>query len=139
MKNMKQLSYAELFPGNEYIKAGANTFFDFSEPYVDDDGFFCVDMDVTDDHLNMNGIVMGGVTYSLCDHAAGIYARYIGRIGGGMDGSIKYFRPAVPGDHLTAKVHERKIGKRIGVVNVELLNASGKLLADSSFTIMFND
>ncbi|MCH5205026.1 MAG: PaaI family thioesterase [Oscillospiraceae bacterium] len=117
-------------------KMGAIELLGIEKAIADDNGF-CVVMEVCDIHMNTQGTVHGGILYTLCDQAVGSYIAYKKRKAVGMDGSIKYYRPAFSGDVLTASVQERKTGKTIGVYFVELKNQDNKLLADGIFTVMF--
>ena len=93
-------------------------------------------MEVKDVHLNTQGIVHGGILFTLCDQAVGAYLVYKKIKGVGMDGSIHYYRPANKGEVLTATAYERKSGKKTGVYFVELKNQNDKLIADCLFTAM---
>ena len=117
-------------------KMGAMTLLGIEKATVNDDSFSVV-MEVRDIHMNTQGTVHGGILYTLCDQVAGSYIAYKKRKAVGMDGSIKYYRPAYQGDVLIATAYERKSGKTIGVYFVELKNQDNKLLADGIFTAMY--
>ena len=87
--------------------------------------------------FNDHGTIHGGILYTICEEAVGQYVAATGKAGVAMDGSSKFYRPANGGDTLIAIVTERKSGRRVGVYNVELINQEGKILVDSSYTIMY--
>jgi len=98
---------------------------------------FSVSLCPSDKNLNVNGTVHGGVIFTLCDEIIGRYVTSIGRKGAAADASIHYYRPANAGEKITATVHERKVGKKLGVYLVELTNPENKLIADALFTVAF--
>lgn len=98
---------------------------------------FSVVMEVTEVHLNTQGVVHGGVLFTLCDQAVGAYLVYKNLKGLAVDGNIHYYRPAQRNDILTATATERKAGEKIGVYLVELVNQDNKLIADGLFTAMY--
>lgn len=100
---------------------------------------FRVSYQPNDSNVNINGSIHGGVMFYLCDDAIGRYVTSLGRVGAAADASIHYYRPGKPGEKMIATVLERKIGRRLGVLLVELRNEAGVLLADSVFTVAFND
>ena len=91
----------------------------------------------TAEDQNVNGAVHGGVIFHLCDEAVGRYVTAQGKAGAAADASIHYYRPARIGERLTAQVSERKIGRRLGVLFVEVQSEQGKRVADALFTIAF--
>ena len=117
---------------------GTMTLLGISKALVADASFSIV-MEIGDIHLNTQGIVHGGILFTLCDQAVGAYLVYKKMTGVGMDGSIHYYRPAQKGEILTATVYERKSGNKIGVYFVELTNQANKLIADGLFTAMYLD
>lgn len=117
---------------------GAAALLGIEKALVTDESFAVV-MEIKAAHLNTQGTVHGGILYTLCDQAVGAYIVYKKRNGVGIDGSIRYYRPAKEGDILTAEVFERKSGRRLGVFLTELKDQNGKLLADCAFTAMYQE
>jgi len=101
------------------------------------DDTFSVVMEVAESHLNTQGVVHGGILFTLCDQAVGAYLVYKKIKGLAMDGNIHYYRTAQKTDVLTATAFERKSGKKTGVYFVELRNQDNKLIADGMFTAMY--
>ena len=89
---------------------------------------------VNENHLNTEGVVQGGILYTICDQAMALYDIASGRRGIGTEGSIHHYRPAKAGDILKAVVSNRKCGGTTSTYLVELYNQSGKLIADAMFT-----
>ena len=98
---------------------------------------FSVSYQTAPEDQNVNGAVHGGVIFHLCDEAAGRYVTALGKTGAAADASIHYYRPGRVGEKIIAQVSERKLGRRIGVLLVEVWNQEGKRLADALFTIAF--
>ena len=117
---------------------GAMSLLGIEKAFLTDESFAVV-MKAEDIHLNTQGIVHGGILFTLCDQAVGAYLVYKKRKGVAMDGNIHYYCPAQKGEILTATVFERKQGKQIGVYFVELRNQNDKLLADGFFTAMYSN
>ena len=89
---------------------------------------------VNENHLNTEGVVQGGILYTICDQAMAVYDIASGRRGIGTEGSIHHYRPAKAGDILKAVVLPRKCGRTTSTYLVELYNQAGKLIADAMFT-----
>lgn len=97
-----------------------------------------ISMVTNDGDANINGALHGGVMYWLCDESVGIYVtKVLGRVGAASEGSIHYYRPAKAGEKITATLRERKMGKMLGIFQVELKNEAGVLIADAMFTAAF--
>lgn len=101
------------------------------------DGVGILTVTLGEQHFNDHGTIHGGILYAISEEAVGQYVGAMGKSGVAMEGDSKFYRPANAGEALTIKVIERKVGRRVGVYNVELLNQEGKILVDSSYTIMF--
>ena len=108
-----------------------------SEPLTEENGVWYLPFTVTEEHLNFHGTFHGGMIYFYALEALSQYMVLMDQEGVGMEGSIHYYRAAKPGDALKACIHERKVGRTVGTYSVEVLNETGKLVADSLFTIMF--
>ena len=93
----------------------------------------------SEEHLNINGTVHGGILFLVCDEAIGRYVTEKGKIGAAADSEIHFYRPAFAGVKYTVTVSERKTGRRLGNYLVEIRDGSGKLTADMMFAVMFND
>ncbi len=100
---------------------------------------FSLEYTTQGDDKNINGTVHGGILFYVCDEAIGRYVKHIGRVGAAADANIHYYRPVQIGQKITAVLHERKVGKKLGIFFVEAKDEGGKLLADSLFTVAFLD
>ena len=135
---MKKIDILEIYK-KEGKTPGAIERLGIKEACIDDNGDFALLLDVDESHYNIHGSVHGGIMYSICIEAVGLYFSYTDRPGIGMDGNIHYYRPAFSGDTLKAIVRERKVGRRTGVYAVELYNQQEKLVADAMISIMYTE
>ena len=92
---------------------------------------------VNERHLNTEGVVQGGILYTICDQAMAVYDMAVGKRGLGTEGSIHHYRPAKAGDVLKAVVSNRKSGRTTSIYLVELYNQDEKLIADAMFTAFY--
>ena len=92
---------------------------------------------VNENHLNTEGVVQGGILYTICDQAMAVYDMAAGKRGLGTEGSIHHYRPAKAGDVLKAVVSNRKNGRTTSTYLVELYNQDNKLVADAMFTAFY--
>ena len=93
----------------------------------------------TEKDTNINGTVHGGILFYVCDEAIGRYVKHLGRVGAAADANIHYYHPVRLGQTITAELHERKVGKKLGIFLVEAKDEQGRLLADALFTVAFLD
>ena len=90
-----------------------------------------------ENHLNTEGVVQGGILYTICDQAMAVYDIASGTRGLGTEGSIHHYRPAKAGDVLRVVVSNRKRGRTTSTYLVELYNQNEKLIADAMFTAFY--
>ena len=79
------------------------------------DGAAVACLDVDDRHLNPNGIVHGGVVFTLADTAMGWATLAVlddGQICASIEVSVRYLRP-IPGGRLVATASVLRAGRRI--------------------------
>ena len=79
------------------------------------DGAAIACLDVDDRHLNPNGIVHGGVVFTLADTAMGWATLAVlddGQICASIEVSVRYLRP-IPGGRLVATASVLRAGRRI--------------------------
>lgn len=110
----------------------------FHEIIINDDNSLSVVLKTKKHHMNYHNTIQGGIQFMVCDTAIGAYLIHINRLGVGMESSIHFYRAAKEGDTLTATVYERKCGKRVGTFLVELKNQEDVLIADVTYSVMFN-
>ena len=79
------------------------------------DGAVVAFLEVDDRHLNPNGIVRGGVVFTLADTAMGRATMAVlgdGQICASIEVSVRYLRP-IPGGRLVATASVLRAGRRI--------------------------
>ena len=88
-------------------------------------------MEITPEKYNSRNVVQGGAIFTLCDlTAAGASnSRNDGMIA--MGGNITYIRPGT-GKKLRAVARELNRGKRTGLLDVDVFNDEGKLVAHAT-------
>ena len=88
-----------------------------------------VTMPVTADKLNGHGICHGGLIFTLADtafaHACNSYNQSVVA----QSCSINFLASGKAGDQLTAQAHEIHRAGRSGIYDIEVLNASGDVIA----------
>jgi len=97
-----------------YSEFPLRTFLDFT---IDDgiDGEAVAALDVSDRHLNPNGVVHGGVVFTLVDTAMGRATMSVleeGRICASIEVAVRYLRP-INGGRLVATASVLRAGRRI--------------------------
>ncbi len=97
-----------------YSEFPLRTFLDFT---IDDgiDGEAVAALDVSDRHLNPNGVVHGGVVFTLVDTAMGRATMSVleeGRICASIEVAVRYLRP-ITGGRLVATASVLQAGRRI--------------------------
>jgi len=82
---------------------------------------------VSEQHLNPNGVVHGGVLMTLADTAAGNCMIYLGQPTATIDLSYRFLQPVFAGDLLVGKARVIQSGKTVIVVEINLyvINQSG--------------
>ena len=98
----------------EYSEFPLRTFLDFT---IDDgiDGEAVAALDVSDRHLTPNGVVHGGVVFTLVDTAMGRATMSVleeGRICASIEVAVRYLRP-INGGRLVATASVLRAGRRI--------------------------
>ncbi len=98
----------------EYSEFPLRTFLEFT---IDDgiDGEAVAALDVNDRHLNPNGVVHGGVVFTLVDTAMGRATMSVldeGRICASIEVAVRYLRP-ITGGRLVATASVLRAGRRI--------------------------
>ena len=90
---------------------------------------FCVcSMVVTDNHRNAYGSVMGGVIFTLADFALAVTSNQIHYLSVAQQVSINYLS-APKGERLIARSKCIKSGKTTTVINVDVSDDTGRLIA----------
>ena len=101
------------------------------------DGYAEAEMIVNDDKLNANNVVQGGAIFTLADLAfAGAANSFEGLKASSMNSTINFLRPG-SGSKLNAVAQVVNRGKRSCLVETEVFNDSGKLIAKVTTTGFF--
>ena len=99
-----------------------------------------VRLEVRDEHLNLDGVVHGGVVFTLADSALGYgIFRTLGKPCTTAEIKVNYLRP-VTGGLLTARSRILRAGKRLVVARAEV-HADGTHVAEalSTFALLDGD
>lgn len=97
-----------------------------------------MELDVTPQIMNMLGTLHGGATATLIDAAAGVAV--IGHYGGQratttVEMKVNYLRP-VTGGKVRARARFLKLGKTLAVINCDVKDEHGHLIATGLLTYM---
>ena len=88
-------------------------------------------------HLNLQGLVHGGILATLADTAMGLAVRTLlepGRRHVTVQLGIEFLSPGRPG-RITARGRSVKIGTQLGFAEADVMNAEGRLLARAHSTL----
>ncbi|MCD7774650.1 MAG: PaaI family thioesterase [Clostridiales bacterium] len=93
-----------------------------------------ITLDVEERHLNGNGVVQGGVLFTMADFACATAAYANGDMRVSADGAISYFS-AGNCKKLTAVSSALKIGRSLSYYEALITDENGKKIAKGSFTM----
>lgn len=116
---------------------GLHNLLDLHTAFIDEQGRFSLKLKITEQLLNPKGTVHGGVLFSLCDSAVGTYIAFQKKWAVTIDSTIHFYRPALSGDVLTASINERKNGRTISTILVEVYNGKAQHIADAIFDMYY--
>jgi uncharacterized protein (TIGR00369 family) len=94
-------------------------------------------LEAADHHLNLQGLLHGGVIATLADTATGLAVRTMvpaGRRHVTVQLDVHYLRPGAPG-RVTAVGTTVRVGSSIGYAEADVLDAKGRLLARATATV----
>lgn len=94
---------------------------------ITEDGAVC-SLDLTDDHRNAYGGVMGGVIFTLADFAFAVLSNQIHQLTVAQQVDIHYLS-APKGNRLIARATCRKSGRTSSIVNVDISDDTGRDVA----------
>ena len=123
MSNFKSLESAREFFYKD--KFAVNTGVTLDE--LSDDEAVC-SLNLTDDHRNAYGGVMGGVIFTLADFAFAVLSNQIHQLTVAQQVDIHYLS-APKGDKLIAKATCRKNGRTSSIINVDISDDLGRDVA----------
>jgi acyl-CoA thioesterase len=101
-------------------------------------GYAKCTMEVTEDHLNGIGVLMGGATFTLADFTFSLAANSYGTIAVSQNANITYMRRCNHG-MVTAIATEISRTKRIGVYRVSITDEENQLIAEFTGTCYFKE
>ncbi len=90
-------------------------------------------LELTNDHRNAYGGVMGGVIFTLADFSFAVLSNHIHRPTVGQQVNILYIN-ASKGDKLIAKGTCRKDGRTVSIINVDVSDDQGRDIAQFTGT-----
>jgi uncharacterized protein (TIGR00369 family) len=96
-----------------------------------------IGLDVTEHHLNLQGLLHGGVIATLADTATGLAVRSMvpaGRRHVTVQLDVHYLSPGRPG-RITAVGTTVRVGATIGYAEADVTDDRGRLLARASATV----
>jgi len=96
-----------------------------------------ISLEAADHHLNLQGLLHGGVIATLADTATGLAVRTMvpaGRRHVTVQLDVHYLRPGAPG-RVTAVGTTVRLGTSIGYAEADVLDAKGRLLARATATV----
>jgi len=92
-------------------------------------GFSELTMTVRADMVNGHAICHGGLIFTLADSAFAFACNSYNLSTVASGCAIEFIAPALEGDVLTARAHERQLAGRTGVYDVEVANGRGEVVA----------
>ena len=113
-------------------------FIEYNNIEVLDDENLSVKVNITENTLNPFKIVHGGLIFTLGDTVMGIMCQKLGRKAVTLDSSINFLSPGV-GKYLIATCKVLKNGKKTCVLEAEIKNDEGKLVAIMTGTYFYMD
>lgn len=140
--NQKGISMSNLLTMEEIFNlqpgmGGLHNLLNLHTAFIDEQGVFTLKLTITEQLLNPKGNVHGGTLFALCDSAVGAYIAFQHQWAVTVDSTIHFFRPALCGDNLIARVFERKKGHTISTFSVEVYNGKNQNIADATFTMYY--
>jgi uncharacterized protein (TIGR00369 family) len=102
-----------------------------------EDGKVVLTLETSTHHLNLQGLVHGGVIATLADTAAGLAMRSVIETGSRhvtIDLAVQYLR-AAQGGTLTARGTVERKGRSIGFANAEVSDERGRAIARAQVTL----
>ena len=101
-------------------------------------GYAEAQIDCCADHLNLHSCTHGGLLFTLSDIAAGCCLSTKGQHCVTLSATINYIRPGFCGV-LTAEAKAVKMGRQIGISDVSVYDAEGRLVCTGTYTMMYKD
>jgi acyl-CoA thioesterase len=86
-------------------------------------------LELTERHCNTQGTIHGGVIFTLADQAFGAAENAAARGFVAMEMHIRFLRPAMPGQRLTATSHRLHQGRNTAFYEIEVRDETDRLIA----------
>lgn len=115
--------------------AGFNRLVGITKVISDDNNNLRIEFEIKEEHCNIYGIAHGGMLFTLCDTAVGIYAYQKGLRPVTVESHINFHRAVKKDESIIARVIPRKIGKKFSTYLCEVTNVEGKLVVDMMATM----
>jgi acyl-CoA thioesterase len=93
-----------------------------------------VSIKVSEEHLNFNGLVFGGIITALIDEAFAYATNSLIRPSYASQLNVHFLAGASVGDELTAECMVLKSGRRVGISEMEVTDQAGKIIAKATGT-----
>ena len=101
-------------------------------------GYAKLSMEITQNSLNCNNTIHGGLVFTIADMAAGAAALSGGKVVTTLSGNINFLRPANSGKVIAiAKIIH--FGKRTNVCEVDVIGSNGKTIGKATITMFVLD
>ena len=123
MSTFKNIDEARELFVNDRFATGSGMVID----EIGDDYAVC-SMEITREHLNAAGTVMGGVYFTLADFAFAVCTNNIHKVSVAIDSNISFLNAAQSGS-LYARCRAVKTGKRTTFCTVDVTDGNAKLCA----------
>ncbi|MDP4210391.1 MAG: PaaI family thioesterase [Bacteroidota bacterium] len=99
-------------------------------------GYAQCSMEITGNHLNGIGTLMGGAVFTLADFTFGVAANSHGNVAVTLNANISFFQPCNHGI-VTAVAKEISRTRRTGVYRISIADDKGLLIAEMTGTCYF--
>jgi acyl-CoA thioesterase len=97
-------------------------------------GYAKIQMTLTPEHLNFNGLVFGGIIMALADQAFAYGMNSLVMPSIATNFSIQLIAGTKVGDVLTAECRPLKSGRRVGFAEMTVTDQKGKMIAKATGT-----
>ncbi len=97
-------------------------------------GYSKVTMKLSRKYVNFNGLVFGGIIFSLADQAFGYASNSMSKPSVATQFNIHFLAAADPDDQLTAECRVMRSGRRVGISEITVTNQDEKIIAMATGT-----
>lgn len=98
------------------------------------EGYAKGEMNISPSHLNVLGVIHGGVLFSLADTVSGASALGRGGRVTTVNGNINYLKAGKDTSKIVAEAHEIKYGRTLSVCEAKVYDDKDNLLATTTMT-----